>query len=103
MPDESGADEADAHHHLADDARRRRRIAHRHAGDHVGRGAERDQRVGVQAGLMLVQLPLESDHRAEDDRQDKADGLLVIQVDEVVHGRPVCCCAEMLDRSMCWR
>ena len=51
-----------------------------------GQGATRRQRERyVQAGGMLAHLPLESDHRAEDDGEDEADGLLVIQVDEVVH------------------
>jgi len=58
------------------------------AGDHEGRRAERDERVGVGARRMLTQLALVADHRAEDDGGDEADGLLHVQVGKVFHSRP---------------
>ena len=87
--DHAGAQEADAAHHLARDPCRVALANQSRENDEPG-GPECDQRVGTQAGHLLVPLPLEADDATQQQRRGEAQGR-VDQVQEIGrhHSGPV--------------
>src|SRR5204863_8987642 len=79
MPDEPGAKESDSSHHLAGDARGAGVVSDQYTSDHVGGGAQRNERVGMQTRRVVANLPLEADQRTERQRSEQTRAVVPIQ------------------------
>ncbi len=73
LQDDAGAEKADARGDIGQNPGRPLGAHQPHAEIDEGGGAERDQRIGAQAGVTLAILPLGPDQRPEHERDEERD------------------------------